>query len=165
MTGKQKFMTIIYFAPMALFLLPIKAPQTASFEIVKADIANKPQAPEIITQPTPQPTPDIRTGKHKTTDDERAIIKTNFLTRWDESQWSAFDELIGGESGWIAGRKNTSSGACGLGQALPCSKYTDGAELGDAINEANWSMDYIKNRYETPKNALNKWKNRHPHWY
>lgn len=103
---------------------------------------------------------DIRSGLHEVTEDERSIIKENFLTRWDESEWDAFDKLIGNESGWIAGRLNLSSGACGLGQALPCSKYTQGAELGDAINEANWSMDYILNRYKTPGKALSFWHSR-----
>jgi len=165
MTGREKLYSIIYFMPLILLLSIYKPPQSRQIDIILADTTQATKAPEIIQQAQTAPALDIRTGRHETTNDERAIIKTNFLTRWDESHWPAFEQLIQNESGWTAGNINKSSGACGLGQALPCSKYIQGAELGDAINEANWAMDYILIRYKTPKNAYNFWLSKHPHWY
>lgn len=163
MTGKEKFISIAYFTPILLLLLPIQPPQAPTTPEIKAEVIETTKAPEIILEPITTPTLDIQKGRHGTTDDERAEIKKEVVKRWDESQWLAFEQLVQNESGWIAGNKNKSSGACGLGQALPCSKYP--GELGDAIAEANWMLDYIANRYKTPENALNFWKSKSPHWY
>ena len=164
MTSQQKFYSFIYFMPLLLlwwsFFKPLQAPQMTEVEQSNTE---QPPAVEVAVLPLEMPTLDIRTGKHETTDDERTIIRAKVIERWDESQWPAFDELVGGESGWIAGRVNTGSGACGLGQSLPCSKY-DG-ELGDALHEADWMIDYIENRYGTPQQALSFWNSKHPHWY
>jgi hypothetical protein len=71
-------------------------------------------------------------------------------------QWSAIDELIAHESGWIVGQWNTSgSGACGLGQALPCSKM--GSAYGSPAGEIDWTYNYIANRYGNPSNAWAFW--------
>ena len=78
-------------------------------------------------------------------------------------QWSALDALIAGESGWRPYVYNSSSGACGLFQALPCSKL--GAPLEDVSNQARWGLAYIKNRYGDPATAYATWLSRSPHWY
>lgn len=84
--------------------------------------------------------------------------------------WEAFETLITNESGWNPFSKNPSSGACGLGQALPCSKMK--CENWDYECQVKWVADYIKNRYKTPSKALNHWLSRvpingvdHGHWY
>lgn len=158
MNSKEKFVTVLYFAPMLLiFSAFYNTPQAPQIVGVLANDTRATQTQEITTQPHTAPAYDIQKGKHGTTDDERALIKAEAVKRWNEGEWLAFENLIQKESGWIAGNINKSSGACGLGQALPCAKYSQGAEVGDAINEANWSMDYIAKRYGTPKNALNFW--------
>lgn len=40
-----------------------------------------------------------------------------------ESQWGYVDSIVTGESGWNPNAVNKSSGACGLGQQLPCGKW------------------------------------------
>jgi hypothetical protein len=47
------------------------------------------------------------------------------------------------------------SGACGLGQALPCSKM--GNAYGSAEGEIEWTYNYIANRYGNPSNAWAFW--------
>ena len=56
---------------------------------------------------------------------------------------------------------NPSSGACGLGQALPCSKMP--CELGDYACQDKWATDYMIGRYGSWINAYNWWQ-QHNWW-
>ena len=102
---------------------------------------------EAKEEPTPQPTDIIGLAYQK-------VVET-----WGSGEWQAFEILIYKESGWNPQAINRSSGACGLFQALPCSKM-GGMEIN---NQINWGVNYIKNRYGTPKLALN-WHYQH-NWY
>ena len=74
-------------------------------------------------------------------------------------QWEALEILVFKESGWNPYNINPSSGACGLGQALPCEKM--GCELWDYACQTEWIGDYIEGRYETPLKALAFWETKH----
>lgn len=74
--------------------------------------------------------------------------------------WGALEELITNESGWNPFAINSSSGACGLGQALPCQKMN--CENWDYECQVRWTATYIKDRYDTPTNAWNHWQSRVP---
>lgn len=50
---------------------------------------------------------------------------------------------------------NKSSGACGLAQALPCSKMA--CALGDYACQDAWATNYMLNRYGTWENAKAFW--------
>lgn len=80
--------------------------------------------------------------------------------RFGVENWEALETLIQKESGWNPYSLNGSSGACGLGQAMPCSKMN--CENWDYDCQINWVLDYIENRYETPKGALAHWMARKP---
>ena len=59
------------------------------------------------------------------------------------------------ESSWNVRAKNPKSGACGIPQALPCSKM---ASMGrnyrtSALTQLRWMLRYIEKRYGTPVNA------------
>lgn len=82
---------------------------------------------------------------------------------WVGNDWTALNQLIHNESGWNAYAINSSSGACGLFQALPCSKY--GAPLSNISNQIDWGLSYIGATYGSPSNALASWLSRYPHWY
>jgi hypothetical protein len=62
--------------------------------------------------------------------------------------------LLMAESGINPLAVNKTSGACGLGQALPCSKMK--CELTDVECQLDWVMQYIKNRYGSIR-AANEW--------
>lgn len=47
--------------------------------------------------------------------------------------------------------------ACGLGQALPCSKLTDVCKLSDYACQDAFFTDYMKGRYGTWENAKSFW--------
>lgn len=70
-------------------------------------------------------------------------------------QWQAFNALEMSEAGWDYQATNPSSGAYGLAQALPASKYastgSDWKTNGDT--QLQWMMQYIKGRYGDPNAA------------
>lgn len=68
--------------------------------------------------------------------------------------------LVSRESGWNPNSVNKSSGACGLPQALPCSKL--GSNWNDPIHALQWMSSYV-NRYGGWKGAYDFWQSHH--WY
>jgi len=70
-------------------------------------------------------------------------------------QWSSFNALEMSEAGWNPHATNPTSGAYGLAQALPASKYNsagmDWKTNGDT--QLAWMMGYIKDRYGSPDKA------------
>lgn len=69
-----------------------------------------------------------------------------------ESDWSAAEILIQRESSWNPNAVNSSSGACGLVQSLPCSKL--GANWNDPVVALKWGDQYVKSRYGGWQQAL-----------
>jgi hypothetical protein len=73
---------------------------------------------------------------------------------WGTGQnWVALDALWTRESGWSNTAKNPTSGAYGIAQALPQSKYPPaGRESGgsSAAAQIGWGLNYIKGRYGSP---------------
>ena len=63
--------------------------------------------------------------------------------------FTAFAKVVNRESTWNPDAVNQDSGACGLGQASPCSKLTDHSVTG----QLTWMISYIDDRYGTPENA------------
>jgi hypothetical protein len=82
-----------------------------------------------------------------------------------EAQFPSLNYIINHESGWNVRARNPSSGAYGLGQALPASKMRPfGADyLTSANTQLRWIMSYIGSRYGNPNNAAAFW--RAHHWY
>jgi TP901 family phage tail tape measure protein len=76
---------------------------------------------------------------------------------WGGGEWNSFDALEMSEAGWNPQALNPSSGAAGLAQALPPSKYPPGAwpyaGPKSAQLQLEWMMGYIKDRYGTPSAA------------
>ena len=75
----------------------------------------------------------------------------------------AVNALIGGESGCRPNAVNPSSGACGIPQALPCSKLP--CSLSDPVCQLKWMDSYVAVRYGSWDNAYATWLSRSPHWY
>ena len=67
------------------------------------------------------------------------------------------------ESGNNPGAVNPSSGACGLGQALPCSKMP--CSLSDYACQDAFFTQYMQNRYGTWENAVAFWQRNRWWWY
>ncbi len=69
--------------------------------------------------------------------------------RFGEAQWGALQQLWTRESQWNPAARNAHSGACGIPQALPCSKISDMSPAG----QISWGLSYISSRYGTPSRA------------
>jgi len=87
------------------------------------------------------------------------LAKKLVADRFGANQFDSFDKIITHESNWNVRAVNTSSGPCGLGQALPCSKMKDKTPAGQVA----WVVQYIADRYGTPNNAWKFWQSHH--WY
>lgn len=61
-------------------------------------------------------------------------------------------ELIRRESNCNPNAVNSSSGACGIAQELPCGK--SGCNLGDGACQVKWMNNYVTNRYGSWANAV-----------
>lgn len=79
-------------------------------------------------------------------------------------EWEALVTLIGHESGWRVDALNPESGACSLFQAFPCSKIK--GDWRDPVAASQFGLNYIRDRYGTPSQALAFWYAQTPdHWY
>lgn len=78
-----------------------------------------------------------------------------------ESEWQYVDYIVRRESGWNPQAVNRSSGACGLAQALPCSKIP--GDWSDPVNSLRWQHGYVKARYGGYRQAYAFWQANH--WY
>jgi murein DD-endopeptidase MepM/ murein hydrolase activator NlpD len=90
----------------------------------------------------------------------------------DETEMVCLSELWEHESNWNATAVNSSSGACGIPQALPCSKMAKaGADYAtNPVTQIRWGLDYIKGRYGSPCAAWEFWQRTDArpspgHWY
>lgn len=82
-----------------------------------------------------------------------ATPHTAVVYQLPEDEAKAF--IYSHESGNNPGSINSGSGACGLGQALPCSKLP--CSLSDYACQDAWFTNYMKERYGTWNNARAFW--------
>lgn len=78
---------------------------------------------------------------------------------------AASTKLILNESGCRYNAVNSSSGACGIPQALPCSKLPCSLDAAGAVCQLKWMKVYTEKRYGSFENAYAAWLSRSPHWY
>jgi len=81
--------------------------------------------------------------------DSRNIGRAMNALKFGDAEWPALNALWTKESHWNPNARNPSSGACGIPQALPCSKIPNMSTEGQIA----WGLSYIKSRYGTPGNA------------
>lgn len=76
-----------------------------------------------------------------------------------QSDWQYVDYIVSRESGWNPNATNSSSGACGLVQALPCSKVPGNGY--NPVDNLRWATGYATGRYGSWSGAYNFWVNNH----
>lgn len=76
---------------------------------------------------------------------------------WGQDQFQCLASLWTKESNWLTTATNPYSGAYGIAQALPASKYgTAGSDwLTSYRTQVNWGLSYIADRYGSPCGAWN----------
>lgn len=74
---------------------------------------------------------------------------------WTSSQFQCLVQLWERESNWRTNATNPYSGAYGIAQSLPPSKYASAGPdwLTNYRTQVNWGLGYIQNRYGTPCGA------------
>lgn len=78
-----------------------------------------------------------------------------------ESEWWAVDSIVSRESSWNPNAVNKSSGACGLGQQLPCGKWA--GAWNDPVAALKAQYGYVVARYGGYPQAVAFWNVNH--WY
>ncbi len=78
-----------------------------------------------------------------------------------EDQWWAVDSIVSRESSWNPNAVNSSSGACGLGQQLPCGKWA--GAWNDPVAALKAQYKYVVDRYGGYPQAVAFWNANH--WY
>lgn len=78
-----------------------------------------------------------------------------------ESEWQYVDFIVSKESGWNPSAVNASSGACGLGQQLPCGKWA--GAWNDPVAALQAQHGYVKDRYGSYAGAVGFWQSNS--WY
>ena len=82
---------------------------------------------------------------------------------YDNTQMGCLINLWNRESGWNPNSKNKKSGACGIPQALPCSKIKKQQGSNDWRAQIRWGINYVNYRYGSPCNAWNNFRKKG--WY
>lgn len=115
------------------------------------------QAPSTVVQPVRVvvANPAIPLGSSSAMSLGRSLNAVKF----GDQHWPALQALWTRESNWNPAARNRSSGACGIPQALPCSKIPDMSPQG----QIQWGLQYIQKRYGNPTNAWHFWLQNH--WY
>lgn len=80
-------------------------------------------------------------------------------------EFGCFDWIVTHESGWDVHATNPSSGAYGLGQALPGDKMASaGSDWRDnPVTQIKWTLGYMDERYGSPCSAQSFWEAHN--WY
>ncbi len=78
-----------------------------------------------------------------------------------QADWPAVDSIVRRESSWNPNAVNASSGACGLGQQLPCGKWA--GAWNDPVAALRAQHGYVKARYGGYWQAVAFWNVNH--WY
>lgn len=76
-----------------------------------------------------------------------------------ESDWGYVDYIVSKESSWNPNAVNSSSGASGLVQALPCGKVP--GSCFNPVDNLKWADGYAKGRYGSWAGAYNFWTSNH----
>lgn len=80
-------------------------------------------------------------------------------------QFQCFSNIVDHESSWNYHAVNASSGAYGLFQALPASKYSSAGSdwQTNPATQIKWGLNYMNSRYGSPCAAWSFWSANH--WY
>jgi hypothetical protein len=120
-----------------------------------------PEAPAPAAEPAPAPAPAPEPAPPVAVDDPaaaQAYASAQLGTYgWAPDQMQCLMKLWTKESEWKTTATNASSGAYGIVQSLPAEKMASagGDYLTNYRTQINWGLNYVKERYGSPCDALN----------
>lgn len=124
----------------------------------------------VTPTPTPTPEPEPEVASSDSSDSYSAPGPVYYTGGGAPAEWMAaagiasgdwgyVDYIVAKESGWNPNATNSSSGACGLVQALPCSKVPGNGY--DPVDNLRWANGYATGRYGSWAGAYEFWINNH----
>lgn len=114
--------------------------------------------PDPEPEPVPEPTPTAAASRPLYTGGG-APAEWMSAAGIAESDWGYVDFIASKESGWNPNATNSSSGACGVIQALPCSKVPGNGY--DPVDNLRWANGYATARYGSWAQAYAFWTSNH----
>lgn len=120
---------------------------------------------ERLPDPEPVPTPEPTAAAQPVVASTPLYTGGGAPAEWmaaagiAESDWGYVDYIAGKESGWNPNATNSSSGACGVIQALPCSKVPGNGY--DPVDNLRWANGYATGRYGSWAQAYAFWTSNH----
>jgi|GEM_PF-2207291 len=105
-------------------------------------------APPPVATPAPSQAAAAVMAALTNNGDTRGLGRSMNAAMFGDQYWEALNQLWTRESNWNPLAANR-SGACGIPQALPCSKIPDHSPQG----QITWGLHYIQGRYGNPGNA------------
>ncbi|MGO1537902.1 MAG: transglycosylase SLT domain-containing protein [Leucobacter sp.] len=141
-------------------------PEIAAASIMDVDISKIEEEPK--PEPEPEPKPTVEESSESAPEPAPGPM---FYTgggapaEWmaaagiPESEWGYVDSIVQRESGWNPNAVNSSSGASGLVQALPCGKVP--GSCFDPVDNLRWADGYAKGRYGSWQGAFSFWEANH----
>lgn len=121
-------------------------------------VAYAAELPKTTTSPSPTPNLAPTPPKTVVTGNRQTWLAASGIP---ESDWKYVDYIVSRESSWNPLAVNRNGGACGLVQALPCSKL--GPNWSDPVVALKWQHSYVKARYGGYAGAYAFWVINH--WY
>ncbi|MFE6733763.1 transglycosylase SLT domain-containing protein [Microbacterium sp. NPDC057650] len=147
--------------------------QNLTVTVAGADVAPATRGTfEVYVKPKPKPKPVVtsteKSGKSTTGGGSAGTpkytgggSKEQWMTAAGiaKSDWPYVDYIVSRESGWNPNATNKSSGACGLVQALPCSKVPGNGY--NPVDNLRWGTGYANGRYGGWAGAYAYWSRNH----
>lgn len=124
----------------------------------------------VTPKPTPTPTPTPTASASAGAGQSASPSRPQYTGGGSAGEWMAaagiaegdqgfVDYIVKRESGWNPNATNKSSGACGLVQALPCSKVPGNGY--DPVDNLRWATGYAVGRYGSWASAYDFWTSNH----
>jgi hypothetical protein len=142
------------------------ADRAAAAQAANRDQQRQPLPSATSSTPTPAPTHTSTPAPKPTTPSGSygsayAIAQSMVPS----GQFACFSNIIERESGWDVHATNPSSGAYGLGQALPGSKMASAGSdwENNPTTQIKWVLSYMDSRYGSPCGAWSFWQSHN--WY
>lgn len=152
--------------------------ETDQGEAVPVDLDRGSYVVYVTPKPTPTPTPSATRAPGGSADSRAsgapqqnaAAPRPQYTGGGSKQEWmdaagiaegdrGYVDYVVSRESGWNPNATNRSSGACGLVQALPCSKVPGNGY--DPVDNLRWATGYAVGRYGSWANAYSFWISNH----
>jgi hypothetical protein len=139
------------------------SPDTANRSLTRTPLVSRttsaptPKATKTKASPTPSHQPKHTKTPRASPTPTHAVVATTSpkayaLAQVGATQFRCLDLLWEKESNWRVTATNPTSGAYGIAQALPASKYASAGSdwQTNAITQIRWGLGYIKAVYGTP---------------